>query len=203
MRSGLTPSTSTYWQVVTAPVLAGVPTGGALGCNPTLPTCSTGVTASNECGSVAVTCTPGTVVVNGCNNSQDFVYTATDACSGLTSTSTSTYTWQVVTAPVLAGVPTGGALGCNPTLPTCDAGVTASNECGSVAVTCTPGMVSVNGCNNSQDFVYTATDACSGLTSTSASTYTWTEVVTAPLLLVYQLRRSLGCNPTLPHVMQV
>ncbi|MBK7761985.1 MAG: hypothetical protein IPI46_01260 [Bacteroidetes bacterium] len=97
-------------------------------------------------------------MVNGCNNSQDFVYTATDACSGLTSTSTSTYTWQVVTAPVLAGVPTGGALGCNPTLPTCSTGVTASNECGSVAVTCTPGTVVVNGCSNSQGFVY-ATDA--------------------------------------------
>ncbi|MBK7761987.1 MAG: hypothetical protein IPI46_01270 [Bacteroidetes bacterium] len=88
---------------------------------------------------------PNTGMWHGCNNSQDFVYTATDACSGLTSTSTSTYTWQVVTAPVLAGVPTGGPLGCN-LYQHVQKVYLASNECGSVAVTCTPGTVVVNGC---------------------------------------------------------
>jgi large repetitive protein len=195
---GLTTSADvTYtWTVVTAPVLAGLPTGGALGCNPTtLPSCDAGVTASNECGSVTVDCTPGSIVSNGCNRTQTFTYSATDC--GLTTSADVTYTWTVVTAPVLAGLPTGGALGCNPaTLPSCDAGVTASNECGSVTVDCTPGSIVSNGCNRTQTFTYSATDC--GLTTSADVTYTWT-VVTAPVLAGLPTGGALGCNPaTLP-----
>jgi hypothetical protein len=160
------------WTVVTAPVLANLPTVGDLGCNPdNLPTCSTAVTASNECGSVEVICTPGTVQVNGCERSQIFTYTAR-AC-GLSDTETVTYTWTIVTAPVIANLPAGGDLGCNPTtLPTCSTSVAASNECGPVQVNCTPGTVIENGCNRSQSFTYSAT-AC-GLSDTETVTYTWT-----------------------------
>ena len=135
-----TTQTVTYtWTVVTAPVLFGVPTGGNLGCNPTAPTCAT-VTASNECGPLPVTCTAGPITVNGCNRTQTFTYSAT-GCN-LTTTATVTFTWTVVTAPVLVGVPIGGDLGCNPmTLPSCGEGqvVHAYNECGPVIVICTAG----------------------------------------------------------------
>ncbi|MBW6490324.1 MAG: T9SS type A sorting domain-containing protein [Lentimicrobium sp.] len=181
------------WTVVTAPVIANLPQGGELGCNPTtLPTCSTTVTASNECGPVDVNCTPGTVIENGCNRSQTFTYTAT-AC-GLSDTETVTYTWTVVTAPVIANLPLGGDLGCNPTtLPTCSTTVTASNECGPVEVSCTPGEILIDGCELSQTFTYTAT-ACD-LTDTKTVTYNWT-VVTAPVIANLPLGGDLGCNPT-------
>ena len=67
-----------------------------------------------------------------------------------------TYTWTEATAPVFSNLPTGGYLGCNPTRPTCSTTVTASNECGDVAVTCTPGTVTHNGCNYSRTFHYHA-----------------------------------------------
>jgi hypothetical protein len=192
---GLTTTQSvTYtWQVVTAPVLANVPSGGSLGCNPiNLPICSNSVTASNECGSVTVTCIPGSITNTGCDYTQSFTYSAT-AC-GLTTTQTVTYTWQVVTAPVLANVPSGGSLGCNPmTLPSCDNTVTASNECGSVTVTCIPGSITNTGCDYTQIFTYSAT-AC-GLSTTQTVTYTW-QVVTAPVLANVPSGGSLGCNPT-------
>ena len=182
------------WTVVTTPVLAGVPAGGALGCNPTtLPSCDPNVSASNECGTVEVTCTPGTIQENGCNRTQIFTYSAT-AC-GLTSSATATYTWTVVTAPVLAGVPAGGALGCNPTtLPVCSQTVTASNECGSVTVTCTPGTIQENGCNRTQIFTYSAT-AC-GLTSSATATYTWKVDTEAPVLTCPQNITRGQCNNT-------
>jgi hypothetical protein len=196
---GLTTTcTKTYtWTVVTAPVFANCTTGTtSLGCNPaTLPTCDATITASNEAGAVSVVCTPGSVQANGINRSQAFVYSAT-AC-GLTTTCTKTYTWTVVTAPVFANCTTGTtALGCNPTPPTCDANITASNEAGPVSVVCTPGAVQVNGCNRSQSFVYTATSC--GLTSTCTKTYTWT-VVTAPVFANCTTGTTdLGCNPTAP-----
>ena len=177
---GLTASaTTTYtWTVVTAPVLAGVPANANLGCNPTtLPVCATTVTASNQCGSVAVSCTPGAITTTGCTRTQIFTYTAT-AC-GLTASATTTYTWTVVTAPVLAGVPANANLGCNPTtLPVCATTVTASNQCGSVAVSCTPGAITTTGCTRTQIFTYTAT-AC-GLTASATTTYTWTVDLAGP-----------------------
>jgi hypothetical protein len=182
---------------LTEPVLANLPTGGDLGCNPDLPACDGNVSASNECGSVPVTCSAGSISQNGCNHSQTFTYTATDECSGLSTSADVTYTWQEVTAPVLANLPAGGNLGCNPTPPSCDANVSASNECGSVDVTCSAGSISQNGCDRSQTFTYSATDACSGLSTSADVTYTWQEV-TAPVLANLPTGSYLGCNPDLP-----
>jgi hypothetical protein len=190
--------TVTYtWTVVTKPVITGLPAGGDLGCNPTPPSCSTSVTASNECGPVTVTCTPGSVMVDGCKRTQVFTYTAT-ACD-LTETKTVTYTWTVVTKPVITGLPAGGDLGCNPTPPTCSQNVTASNECGPVDVRCSAGDVVVDGCKRTQTFTYTAT-ACD-LTETKTVTYTWT-VVTKPVITGLPAGGDLGCNPTPPTCSQ-
>ncbi|MBK7761989.1 MAG: hypothetical protein IPI46_01280 [Bacteroidetes bacterium] len=40
------------------------------------------------------------------------------------------------------------------------------------------------------------TDACSGLATTSTSTYTWTEDLTAPVIATTATSGPLGCNPT-------
>jgi hypothetical protein len=105
----------------TAPTLANLPTGGDLGCNPTLPICSTVVTASDLCDgdvSASVTCTPGPIKdVDTCGKTQTFTYKATDSCGNPVSEFV-TYTWKEdTTPPTLANLPTGGDLGCNPTLP--------------------------------------------------------------------------------------
>ncbi|MBK7761988.1 MAG: hypothetical protein IPI46_01275 [Bacteroidetes bacterium] len=57
------------------------------------------------------------------NNSQDFVYTQQmHVADYVQPINFNLYMDRRLTAPVIASVPTSGPLGCNPTLPTCDAG---------------------------------------------------------------------------------
>ncbi|MCC6725719.1 MAG: DUF11 domain-containing protein, partial [Saprospiraceae bacterium] len=173
------------WQVSTSPVVfTNCDNTIDLGCNPaTLPSCANiqqvgfggQITASNDCGNISnITCSGGTITVNGCNRTQVFTILATPSC-GPSGTCTRTFTWQVVTPPVFANCTSGTTdLGCNPgTLPSCDPTVTASSECGAATVVCTAGTITSNGCNRSQIFTYVATGAC-GLTSTCTRTFTWT-----------------------------
>ncbi len=138
------------------------------------------VTATGGCSEATVVCTPGAIKENGCNRSQTFTYTATDAC-GNTAKATTTYTWiEDLTPPVLANVPADKDLGNNPELPTCDAEVTAADQCSEATVVCTPGTIKRDRNNRSQTFLYTATDAC-GNTATGTTIYTWTESINAPI----------------------
>ncbi|MEY4325623.1 MAG: hypothetical protein RIS24_1794, partial [Verrucomicrobiota bacterium] len=77
--------TYTWREDITPPVLRNLPLGGELGCNPTLPTCSTSVTATDNCDgdvSGSVVCIPGQIVeINGCLRSQSFTYIARDTCT--------------------------------------------------------------------------------------------------------------------------
>jgi hypothetical protein len=192
-------SRTVTWTQVTAPVITGAPAGSDLGCNPTLPSCSNTVTASNECGGVTVICSAGDITSNGCQRSQAFTYTATDLCSNLSAVpAVVNYTWNEVTAPVLSGVPAGGPLGCNPvSLPSCDNTVSAANQCGTITVLCTPGDVMTNGCHRTQVFTYDATDECSNLSAVPAMvTYTWSEDLDAPSVQTTSETTSLGCNPS-------
>ena len=173
--------TVTYtWKVdKTVPELpTTIPTDKDLGCNPeTLPSCVEGLKAIDACdGEVAVICTAGAITdVAPCGKKQEFVYSAKDLC-GNEATKTVTYTWKEdLTGPVLAGLPTGGDLGCNPTLPSCDPEVTATDACdGEVEVTCTPGEIVEEGAKRSQVFTYSAIDSCGNLAK-SEVTYTWIE----------------------------
>ena len=196
--------TLTWKEDTTAPVLHNVPTGGDRGCNPTsLPSCDTGVTATDDCdGPVEVTCTPGAITdVGTCGKSQTFTYSAKDSCNNPVSQDV-TYTWKVDnTPPVLSHVPAGGDLGCNPTPPSCDTGVTANDNCdGSVQVTCTPGSVVTTGCMRSQKFTYSASDACGNPVSQDVN-YTWKvdttgPVVSCPSNIPVQLYPGDTCPPT-------
>jgi hypothetical protein len=191
--------TVTYtWKAdTTPPVLNDVPEDEDLGCNPTPPSCDAGVTATDNCdGAVDVTCTPG-AITGDCDKSQTFTYSATDECGNM-ATDSVTYTWKVdTTPPVLNDVPEDEDLGCNPTPPSCDAGVTATDNCdGAVDVTCTPGDITGE-CDKSQTFTYSATDEC-GNTATDSVTYTWKEDTTPPVLPTLPEGGDLGCNPTPP-----
>jgi len=179
------------WTVVTPPSFNGTCGNQVinLGCNPvTLPSCDPNVTASNECGAITVNCNVGSITENGCNRSQQLTYVANASGCGTFSTCTKIYNWQITTAPVFANCDNTIDLGCNPaTLPSCTnaqtspfgGAVTASNECGSVSVSCAAGTVASNGCNRSQIFTFTAT-AC-GFTSTCTRTFTWSVDPTATL----------------------
>lgn len=179
-----------------------------LGCNPgSLPTCTDiangsfggAVTASNSCGSVPVTCSAGSITINGCNRSQVFTFTAT-AC-GITSTCTRTYNWTSVTPPSFNGTCGNGVinLGCNPvTLPACDPNVMATNECGPISVTCNVGTITSNGCNRSQTLIYVANAPGCGTFSTCTRIFNW-QVTTAPVFANCDNTFDLGCNPgTIP-----
>ena len=199
--------TSTCSQLVTVldnqnPQLVDVPSGGDLGCNPglaDLPACDPGVTATDNCGTATVQCTPGDVIEDGCDRSQTFTYSAKDAF-GNEASATVTYTWKVDnTPPVISNLPAGGDLGCNPglaDLPACSLNVMATDNCdGAVNVTCTAGAVTdVGTCGKSQVFSYYAVDAC-GNGATETVTYTWTIDTTPPDLTVSD-NVDLGCNPT-------
>src|SRR5690606_23646101 len=140
------------------PVLENVPSDKDLGNNPTLPACNADVTASDQSGEATVTCTPGDIIKDGVKRSQTFPYTATDKY-GNTTKATTTYTWtEDKAAPVLENVPSDKDLGNNPTLPACNADVTASDQLGEATVTCTPGGIIKDGVKRSQTFTYTATD---------------------------------------------
>jgi hypothetical protein len=185
----------------TAPELSGVPGDENLGCNPTLPVCDTGVTANDNCdGNITadVVCTPGSVIdVGACNKSQTFTYYVEDEC-GNNDTDEVTYTWKVdTTKPVLGNLPGGGNLGCNPTLPVCDTGVTANDNCdGNITadVVCTPGsVIDVGACNKSQTFTYYVEDEC-GNNDTDEVTYTWKVDTTKPVLDNLPGGGDLGCS---------
>ncbi|MBF2709926.1 hypothetical protein, partial [Flavobacterium soyangense] len=131
----------TFNVVSSKPVIANCPIGSALGCNPTPPSCSQTVTASDICGTVPVICTPGEIVVDGCNRTQTFTYSATNACGLSADPCIVTYTWTVDTEkPVITatGTPANGILGCNPTTEAIGAALgtaTATDNCGSVSPT--------------------------------------------------------------------
>ena len=195
----------TWKQDLTPPVFSNLPLSRDLGCNPTTPVCSTTVTALDACDgdlSAKIVCTPGPVVeTSACGRSRAFVYTVSDAC-GNEAKATVTLTWREdVTPPVLGNLPSGGELGCNPTLPVCSKTVTAIDLCDgdvSASIVCTPGdIVRINGCQRSQTFTYKAKDSC-GNEVTGLVVYTWREDITPPVFRGLPDGGDLGCNPIRP-----
>ena len=194
--------TYTWKEDTTAPVLGNLPQGSDLGCNPkTLPTCSTAVTAKDNCDgdlTASVVCTPGTITGNGdCRRSQIFTYTVKDSCGNEASAQV-TYSWKEdTTAPVLSKLPQGGDLGCNPKkLPTCARGVLATDNCDgnlTASVVCTPGQIVSNGdCSRTQTFTYTVKDSC-GNEASAQVTYTWKEDTTAPVIVCPKVQSPIEC----------
>jgi hypothetical protein len=198
----------TWTQDTTAPVLGNLPTARDLGCNPTRPSCSTTVTALDDCDgdlSARVVCTAGPILENGpCARSQVFTYRVVDTCGNAAEASV-TLTWREdTTPPVLGNLPVGGELGCNPILPVCATTVTARDLCDgdvSASVTCTPGPIVTDGCLRRQTFTYAAVDSCGNSTSAQV-VYTWRQDVTPPVLRNLPSGGDLGCNPTRPTCSQ-
>jgi hypothetical protein len=154
---------------------------GYLGCNPTV--VAPVFTGLDNCDGIF---TPSVAtlgpVATGCNYTQTWTATYTDACQNAATPVSITYTWKVDTElPVISTTAINNEdFGCNPQivapafsgLDNCD-GVFSPN------VT-TNGPVA-NGCNYSQTWTANYTDACSNIAIPVNITYTWKQDVVAPV----------------------
>ncbi len=184
---------------VAPPLLPALPAGGDLGCNPTLPSCASGLKATDACdGEIAVVCTAGAVTANGCLRSQTFTYSATDTC-GNTSSANVTYTWKADTAaPTLVGLPASETVECTaiPAAPT----VTATDNCDpTLTVGFSETSNVVEGCGTITR-TWSVTDTC-GNTATASQTITVVDTV-APTLLGVPADATVECTaiPAAPIV---
>src|SRR6266496_750949 len=168
---------------------SGTPANGALGCNPSTSAINAALgsaTATDACSTPTVTSSDGAVSSSGCSRSQTRIFTATDACGNIATTSR-TATWTAdVTAPAIttSGTPANGVLGCNPSSAAINGALgtaTATDACGAPTLTSTDGAVQSSGCSRSQTRIWTAIDGC-GNTATASRTATWTVDVTAPTI---------------------
>lgn len=191
---------------VTPPVLTPANANSNIGCNPSpaaIEAALGSATAMDNCSGnitvLMVQTTDPAVNTGGCNWSVTRHWNVADACSNMATPVSVTVSYSIVTAPVISGTPAGGFIGVNPNvLPGCGV-ATAINECGTVPVTCTPGMIMSTGCNRSQQFTYTATDVCSGLSATPVLVnYSWTEDVTPPVFDACPGNVVLNCGDALP-----
>jgi hypothetical protein len=168
------------WTTDVAPVITGLPAAVvALGCNPassSLPTDASVkalVKATDTCSAVTVTVSHSDAV-SGCVTTRTFTVTATDAC-GTSATGTAVYTWTVATL-AFKNVPSGGALGSNPSILPTDLSVsnsvTFTDPCSTVTYTVTH-QDSTSVCTTTRTFTITASDAC-GDTASTTVVYTWT-----------------------------
>lgn len=154
-------------------------------CQAAVPNVAGSSTASDTCdASAAITQSPaaGTLVGLGVTT---ITLTATDDAGNFAETST-TFTVEDTTAPVISSVPGGGDLGCNPSsIPSeadVKAGVEASDNCsGSVTITVSHVDSGVD-CEKTRKFTITATDQANNPSAPRSVTYWWTEDTTNPTI---------------------
>jgi hypothetical protein len=183
------------------PTLVITSTGSSgLGCNPSANDIAAALgtaSASDDCGSPALTTTTGPVVINGCNRTQTRTFTAIDACGNI-STASRTVNWSTDFTPPLLTI-SGGSLnlGCNPDPEDINAALgvaSAFDACAAPTLLTTTGAVVANGCNRSQTRTFTSIDACGNFSSASR-TAIWVDDPTPPAFIGSYGTINLGCNP--------
>ncbi|MGE5424527.1 MAG: hypothetical protein ACM3N9_04135 [Syntrophothermus sp.] len=188
-------------QDLSDPVFSGVPADTIpLGCNPALPTCAgvlALVTASDACkGAITPTCNPGNVSINGCQYSQSFTLTATDDCQN-TASCTVSYSWtEDHQAPQIISSANSSLFGCNATFT--DPIFSGTDNCmGSfVPDVVTTGPISANGCDFTQSWTATFTDACNNPATPVVVTYSWKTDTIKPEIINNSPGLATYCNPT-------
>ncbi|MBK9357008.1 MAG: HYR domain-containing protein, partial [Bacteroidales bacterium] len=190
------PVTFNWTQDNTAPVITTAASSGNLGCNPTV-TAPTFTGTDNCEGSVTPDVNTAGPTNTGCSYSQTWTATYTDACGNAAIPVSVTYTWtQDFEVPVISTTATSGSLGCNPavTAPT----FTGTDNCeGTITPLINTSGPSVTGCNYTQTWTATYTDACSNTASPVIITYTWVQDNEIPVISTTSVSGELaGCNPT-------
>jgi uncharacterized delta-60 repeat protein len=191
---------------VTRPVVTPSATSvTSLGCNPTSATIDAALgiaTAFDNCSGLLEPMTSdGAVGTTGCARSQTRTWTATDDCGNVgTASRTVTWTFDFTPPVVTASSTVFTALGCNPSAAAIDAalgGATATDNCaGALLPIAIDGAIGTTGCARSQTRVWTATDGC-GNVGTTSRMVTWTFDITPPVVSpTSTATTTLGCNPS-------
>ncbi|MBP5135162.1 MAG: hypothetical protein ILP24_05320, partial [Paludibacteraceae bacterium] len=178
------------------PEVSPLASSGDLGCNPTVTAPAFTVTDNCDANLTADVVTDGPTHT-GCDYTQTWTATATDACGNVSETKTITYTWKQTAAPSISPNVTGSDLGCNPaSIPTLTASdFTVTDACAANPLaTVTSDAVQTNGCQKSQTWRANYTNACDQSAPEVTVTYTWTET-TAPGIAPNVTGSDLGCNP--------
>ncbi len=184
----------TWSEVATSPVFTFCPPGDDLGCNPNGVPPPGNATATDACGAATITSSLGIITNNGCERSQTRTYVAVSAC-GMSAFCLQIFTWtEDLDAPVFTFCPPGMNLGCNPAGVPPPGNATATDNCGTVTITSSLGLITGNPCNRSQTRTYTAVDIC-GNASVCLQIFTWSEVATSPVFTFCPPGQDLGCNP--------
>ena len=174
-------------------------TSGDLGCNPTVTAPVFTVTDNCDANLVAEVTTEGPVA-DGCNYTQSWTATVTDACDNEATPVTITYTWKVDTeAPVIATTATSGDLGCNPTVTAPVFTVTDNCDANLVAEVTTEGP-SADGCIYTQSWTATVTDACGNQATPVTITYTWKVDTEGPVIVNSPDDVTVSCSGEVPPV---
>ena len=163
--------TYTWKDDTVAPTLPTLPTGGNLGCNPTLPKGVDGLKATDTCdGPVDVTWVAG-AITGTCAKSQTFTYSATDSCGNKSDSVAVTYTWKDDTTPPVIACPPSVSMP-YPKVPVpattveelVGLGGGASDTCGAVTIT-SRDSEPAGSCPAVITRTYTATDECGNVAS--------------------------------------
>ncbi len=190
----------------TKPIIATNAVSGDKGCNPTIsaPT----FTGTDNCEgdfSSDITVTTDGVQGTGCEKSQTWKATYTDACGNKADTVKVTYTWtEDNVKPVIATTAVSGDKGCNPTTADLAAPVfTLNDNCDATTVVpadsiSDSGEQTVGTCGRKRTWIAHYTDPCGNKAVNDTVEYTWTVDATKPVISVVTNSNPDGaCNPTI------
>jgi hypothetical protein len=180
---------------VTPPLISTTAVSGYLGCNPavTVPV----FTGSDICnGPFTPLITTSGPQNTGCNYTQTWTATYTDACNNTAVPVSVTYTWTVDNvAPVIATTATSANLGCNPIITPPVFTVTDLCDPAATPTVTTAGAVNTLGCEYVQSWTATYTNACGNAAVPLTITYSWIVDTDTAILISLDNSGHLGCNP--------
>jgi Secretion system C-terminal sorting domain len=182
------------------PVIQATASSQYFGCNP--PAAGPRFTVMDDCSLESssdvknlVVDNGGVIITGGCNRSQTWTATYSNACDFSAEPVSITYTWIEIGTTTITTTASSGYIGCNPTIiaPIFAVGNTcgANLNIGSV----TSGVVNNGGCSRSQTWTSNSfEDGCGSVTELISVTYTWI-VSSPPIITTTASSGYIGCNP--------
>ncbi|MHC1775250.1 MAG: HYR domain-containing protein [Lentimicrobium sp.] len=174
--------TFNWTQDNTVPVIITTAANGSLGCNPTVT--APVFTGTDNCeGSITPVVTTAGPTHTGCDYSQTWTANYTDACGNSATPVSITYTWtQDTEVPVITTTAVSENLGCNPTVTV--PVFTGTDNCeGTITPVVNTAGPTISGCDYSQSWTATYTDACGNVAPPVSISFSWTEDTTPPTII--------------------
>jgi SdrD B-like domain/Concanavalin A-like lectin/glucanases superfamily len=171
------------------PVLMGVPDSNSIECG--TPVADAVVSASDNCSTDLIVTMIATTIENACGRSLVRTWSVTDECGNTTSASQTT-TMLDTTAPTLLGLPENTTVNCG-VLPNLNAfNVTVEDNCDTNVELLASFEDTINGCNTTRTFTWSATDACGNMT-TMSRTFTSSDTI-APTFSSLPASATVACG---------